>query len=286
MERSDRALAACARAYERAHVVSRAAGSCSPAAFAVLAIGLHRTTHATWLVVAALAATLAALGWRGGAWRRGALAGMLAGLPVFLAPTIVFAIAHGGHCPDCPLGPTLACLATCFGTSALVGIAIGFAARRDASPRRFGSRALATALLVGLLGCATTGLGGAIGIVARPRRGRRHRLGRRQGAPRTRDIPACDEEVVLSDRLHRPRVAAARSPRRRHDARAPPAAKADDPSCPLLVPGASVAVEDTDQRCARSCSSPPAATLDAAASRAARSRRCTARRTARPTRWA
>jgi hypothetical protein len=84
---------------------------------------------------------------------------------VFLAPTIVFGILHGRlQCPDCPLGPTPACLVTCFGTSALVGIAIGFGARRESM--RFVVAALASALLVGLLGCATTGLGGALGIVA------------------------------------------------------------------------------------------------------------------------
>lgn len=165
MERSDRALVAARRAYDSARVLSAGRGLVLAAAFAVLAIGLHRTTHATWIVVAALAAILAAFGWRGGAWRRGALAGTLAGLPVFLAPTVVFGILHGRlQCPDCPLGPTPACLATCFGTSALVGIAIGFAARREAP--RFVLAALGSALLVGLLGCATTGLGGALGIVA------------------------------------------------------------------------------------------------------------------------
>jgi len=165
MARSDLALASARRAYDRARVVSATRGLALAGAFAVLAVGLHRTTHATWIVVAALAAVLAAFGWRGGAMRRGALAGSLAGLPVFLAPTIVFGILHGRlQCPDCPLGPTPACIATCFGTSALVGIAIGFAARRE--PARYVLAALASALLVGLLGCATTGLGGALGIVA------------------------------------------------------------------------------------------------------------------------
>ena len=165
MERSDRALAAARHAYERARVISAGRGFVLAAAFAVLAIGLHRTTHATWIVVTVLAAVLVGFGWRGGAWRRGALAGTLAGLPVFLAPTIVFGILHGRlQCPDCPLGPTPACIVTCFGTSALVGIAIGFASRRETN--RFVLAALASALLVGLLGCATTGLGGALGIVA------------------------------------------------------------------------------------------------------------------------
>ena len=75
-------LSRCARARTSARTCSPAcAASRSPAASSLLAIALHRTTHATWLVAAALAATLATLGWRGGAWRRGALAGVLAGLP-------------------------------------------------------------------------------------------------------------------------------------------------------------------------------------------------------------
>jgi hypothetical protein len=164
MERSDVALRRVRRSYERAHVVSALRGLALAGAFVLLSIGLHRTTHVTWLVASLLAIVLATLGWRGGSARRGALAGVLAGLPVFIAPTIVFAFTHGGmQCPDCALGPTLACLVTCFATSSLVGLAIGFATRRE--PTRFTFAALATAVLVGLLGCSTTGLGGAIGIV-------------------------------------------------------------------------------------------------------------------------
>jgi hypothetical protein len=112
-----------------------------------------------------LATTLAALGWRGGALRRGALAGVLAGLPPMIAPTLVFALSHGGHCPECELGPTLPCLITCFGTSALVGVLVGHAATRDRSPRRFALAAIGSAALTGALACGTTGLGGAIGVV-------------------------------------------------------------------------------------------------------------------------
>ena len=164
MERSDLALSRARRAYRNAHAVAALRGIALAGAFAVLAIGLHRTTHITWAVATLLAVTLAAFGWRGGSLRRGALAGAVAGVPVFIAPTIVFALTHGGmQCPDCALGPTPACLVTCFTTSALVGLAIGFATRKEAA--RFSGAALATAVLVGLLGCSTTGLGGAIGIV-------------------------------------------------------------------------------------------------------------------------
>jgi hypothetical protein len=81
-----------------------------------------------------------------------------------LAPTLVFALGHGGHCPSCELGPTIPCLVTCFGTSALVGMFVGHAATRDRGSRRYAIAALATAVLTGLLACGTTGLGGAIGV--------------------------------------------------------------------------------------------------------------------------
>jgi hypothetical protein len=164
MARPD-ALLAVRRAYERAHVAAAARGIALAILFALAAIALHRTTHATWLVAAGLAATLATLGWRGGAWRRGAVAGLLAGVPVFVAPALYFIFAHGRHCPDCAMTPSLPCLLVCLGTSGVVGIAVGRAATRDDSPHRFAGGALAAALLAGLLGCGTTGFGGALGVV-------------------------------------------------------------------------------------------------------------------------
>lgn len=165
MARPDLALRRARRAYERAHVASAVRGVALAAVFAVAAIALHRTTHATWLVAAALAATLATLGWRGGAWRRGSLSGLLAGVPVFAAPALYFMLAHGGHCPDCMMKPTLSCMLVCLGTSSLVGVAVGHAATRDVSPHRFAAGAVASALLTGLLGCGTVGFAGALGIV-------------------------------------------------------------------------------------------------------------------------
>src|SRR3569623_2022282 len=64
MERSDRAFASVRHAYDRARTLSAGRGLVLAAAFAVLAIGLHRTNHATWIVVITLAAVLAAFGWR------------------------------------------------------------------------------------------------------------------------------------------------------------------------------------------------------------------------------
>jgi hypothetical protein len=165
MERSDLALRRARFAYERAHVTSALRGLAIAAGLSIAAVGLHRTSHATWLVAAVLGATLAVLGWRGGAWRRGGFAGVLAGLPPLVAPTIVFALSHGGHCPDCVMGPTLPCLIVCFGTSALVGSLVGYRATLEDSPRRYAMAAISSAAFTGLLGCGTTGLGGAIGVV-------------------------------------------------------------------------------------------------------------------------
>jgi hypothetical protein len=165
MARSDVALTSVRRAYERAHVISAARGIALAVLFTLAAVALHRTTQVTWLVAAGLAATLATFGWRGGAWRRGGLAGMVAGVPVFVAPALYFMLAHGKHCPECATAPSLACMLVCLGTSGLVGSAVGYAATRDASPHRFAGGALAGALLTGLLGCGTVGFGGALGVV-------------------------------------------------------------------------------------------------------------------------
>jgi hypothetical protein len=132
-------------------------------ALTVGACALHRTTSSTWLVAATLAATLGALAWRGGPWKRGALAGVLAGLPVFVAPALFFG-ATAGHCPDCHVTPSLWCMTTCIGTSLAAGLVVGHIATRDTSPRRFGLAAIATGLATGLLGCGTVGFAGAMGV--------------------------------------------------------------------------------------------------------------------------
>jgi hypothetical protein len=168
MARSDRdarALRGARWAYERTHVLAGVRGVALAAALTVLTFGLHRTSDVTWLIAAALAASLAVLGWRGGAWRRGALAGVLAGLPPLIAPSLVFAMSHGGHCAMCAQGANLPCMLTCFGTSSLVGLLVGHSAITDGSPRRFAAAAIASAALTGVLGCGTTGLGGALGVV-------------------------------------------------------------------------------------------------------------------------
>lgn len=165
MARSDHALRRARRAYELAHIGAGLRALAIAAGLVLLAYGLHRASNATWLVAGALAISLSVLAWRGGAFRRGALAGVLAGLPPLFAPSIVFALAGGGHCTSCEPRAMWLCAVACFGSGSLVGIAVGYRAIADAAPHRYALAALATGALTGLLSCGTTGLGGALGVV-------------------------------------------------------------------------------------------------------------------------
>lgn len=154
------------RAYELPHLYAAARAVCIAAILIVIAMGLYRVTRATYLVATVLATTMALLAWRGGAWRRGAFAGVLAGLPPLLIPSIVWTLSSdAGHCASCEIAATLPCLIACFGTGSLVGMLVGYRAISDSSPRRYALAAMSTAALSGLLGCGTTGLGGATGII-------------------------------------------------------------------------------------------------------------------------
>jgi hypothetical protein len=142
------ALSRARRAYERAQVLAGLRGVVAAAVLCAVAFALHDLTPTAQLVAGALAITLGVLGWRGGAWRRGSFAGVLAGLPPLVAPWLVFALTHHGrieHCPACDGAPTLGCLVTCFATSTAVGILVGLRAvrvrRRRARRRRVHRRA-------------------------------------------------------------------------------------------------------------------------------------------------
>jgi hypothetical protein len=166
MARSDQALARVRRAYEAAHLAAAVRALAIGGALCVVALGLYDAAHATWLVAALLLGALGTLAWQGGAWRRGALAGVIAGLPPLIVPSIVMAFhGHNLRCGGCDHGAMWACVLACFGTSSLVGLLVGYRASAEASPRRFAIGAIATAALTGLLGCGTTGLGGAAGVV-------------------------------------------------------------------------------------------------------------------------
>lgn len=165
MARSDQVLRRVRFAYERTRILDGARGLAIAAGICVVAIGLHRITSTSWLVAAVLAASLATLGWRGGALRRGAFSGVFAGLPTMVVPSIVFTLSQQGHCAGCGTTAAWPCLLSCFVTSSVVGMLVGHRAFRDPVPRQFAVSAIATAALTGLLGCGTVGLFGAIGVV-------------------------------------------------------------------------------------------------------------------------
>jgi hypothetical protein len=166
MAPSELALRRARRAYEHARRAAAARGLAIAAAAVLAAVALHRMTGAAWVAAAGLAAILAAAGWRGGAARRGALAGALAGVPTLIVPTLVMGVSPAGHCASCGGTVMTVCAVACFATSALVGALVGRRALADAAPRRFAVTAIAAAALTGLLGCGTIGLGGAVGVVA------------------------------------------------------------------------------------------------------------------------
>jgi hypothetical protein len=165
MASSDRALASVRRAYEVARAGAGLRGLVIAAGACVIALGLHPLSTTEWLFGALLASTLAALGWRGGPWKRGAFAGVFAGLPPLIVPNIVYAMSSAGHCSGCGDSAAWPCVLSCFATSSLVGLFVGHRATTDEAPRRFAAAAIATASFTGLLGCGTTGLGGSLGIV-------------------------------------------------------------------------------------------------------------------------
>ncbi len=166
MARSELALRRATRAYERSFVVAALRGVGLALVLTVAAIALHRTTDATLLVAGALAATLATVGWRGGALARGAFTGVLAGIPVFIAPALYAVFTQGNaHCAQCVSERPLSCVLVCVGTSAVAGILVGRVALRDRAPRMFAASAIASAALTGLLGCSSLGLGGGLGVV-------------------------------------------------------------------------------------------------------------------------
>lgn len=165
MARSEVALDRVRRAYERSHVAASLRGIAIAAAVTMAAAGLHRTSDASWLVAGVLALLLGGFAWRGGAWRRGSLAGVLAGLPPLVVPSLVVAMSSTAHCDGCASTPLWWCTLSCFVASSIVGTLVGHRATVDRAPQRFALAALPTAALTGLLGCGTIGLGGVAGVV-------------------------------------------------------------------------------------------------------------------------
>jgi hypothetical protein len=171
MESRERARRHVRRRYEIARLGEGLAGAWPVAIVLPLAVVIHGHVGALMLVTAiGLAVAAAALGWRGGAWQRGVVAGFVAGLPTLVVPAIVLAVStsHAGvQCAGCEVASTtrMICIASCLASALAVGIAVGLRASRDTSPPRFAAAAVTIAALTGLLGCSATGLGGAAGVI-------------------------------------------------------------------------------------------------------------------------
>lgn len=159
------------RAYERGRLL-RGLGytwpllGLIPAALWLHAASLGRIA----LVAAALAIALVAAAWRGRGWARGALPGVLGGLPAFFVPYLV--APAGSSCERCahPDAHWSTCLALCFAASLSTGVVLAVLARRDRDPRGFAASAALMAALTAAITCSlagAAGLGGvALGVTA------------------------------------------------------------------------------------------------------------------------
>lgn len=156
------------RAYERAMLARGLRGVWPVPLLAPVALVLHAQATATIAAVAALlAAALVALGWRGGPWRRGALPGVLSGLPVFLVPSLVTPRAE--HCAQaCSHGgvASSSCALACLGVALVAGVLLGRHAARDARPVEHTLAAAITGGLTASLTCSAAGGFAMLGAIA------------------------------------------------------------------------------------------------------------------------
>ncbi len=168
MDIRDRTRRRARLAYERAQLRAGLATALPLVLIVPLAMILHdgEMPGALGPIALALAAVMFAFGWRGGAWRRAAPFGLLAGLPGLLLPRLV--LAPLGHCPACmPMSvPAGTCFLTCGAAGLIAGLVIGGLAARDASPARFALAAAAVACLTAALTCVVAGMAGVTGIAA------------------------------------------------------------------------------------------------------------------------
>jgi hypothetical protein len=150
-------------AYERAMLLRAARGVWPVALLMPIALLVHGPASTPALIVvlgAALALVLVALHWRGASWRRGADAGLVAGVPLFLVPMLIAprdACAHA-----CAHGPPMACVVACTVIGVAAGIALGLSARRDPSPA---ARVIAGILVAGLVGSLTCIVAGSAALI-------------------------------------------------------------------------------------------------------------------------
>jgi hypothetical protein len=127
----------------------------------VASLGAHAASDRL-LLGAALFALCLLLGWRGQAYGRAVVPGLLAGLAPLLLP---LALRAGGHC--CMSGPCWTiCMVGCISGGLIAGGALGFlAARQPKQPLVFLASSGALAVLTGTIGCAAVGSAGIVGML-------------------------------------------------------------------------------------------------------------------------
>ena len=153
-------------AYERAMARTGALRLWPVAVLLPLALALHTpaTPWRTGLAAIGLAVALAVSGWRGGAWRRGALPGVLAGLPAFIVPSLIMpAEATCARCVQASSHWTT-CMTACMVASLAAGLVVANVARRDRAPRTFALSAVLCAGLTATLTCSLAGGAGVLGV--------------------------------------------------------------------------------------------------------------------------
>lgn len=111
--------------------------------------------------------SLVASGWRGGAWRRGSIVGVLGGLPAFFVPSLV--MPAGTSCDKCVHAGKadaswMTCMAGCLFASLAAGLVIAYLARRDRAPRAFATSAVVCAGLTATITCSLAGGAGVLGV--------------------------------------------------------------------------------------------------------------------------
>lgn len=161
-----RGYARARAAYERAFARVGLFAVWPVAVLVPLALMLH-TPATPWRIAVAgvvLAAALAITGWRGGAWRRAALPGVLGGLPAFFVPSLM--MPRDATCARCVGASShwVSCMTACAIASLVTGLALAYLARRDRDPRTYAASAALCAGATAALTCALAGGAGLLGV--------------------------------------------------------------------------------------------------------------------------
>ena len=148
------------RGYERARIERGARITVAVGIFSAAAlIGCSHRTEAAWAAVV-VSLMVGAAEWRGLAWRRGAHAGLVAGLAPFLLPVAsrwLSLLTHGAiTCSPAPL--------LCFLGGLCGGALLGTESRGESKGVTFWGMALVVAASLGAVGCLPAGLSGLAGM--------------------------------------------------------------------------------------------------------------------------